>query len=227
MATAYDEDYYERRGWPNYEYSPYWASLARKILDILPFVPQNMCDVGCAKGYLVHEFRKMGIEAYGVDISDYALSRAFESTRPFLMKTDLTKDDLPFANESFDLVTCLALIEHLPSLDHVLAELKRVLKVSGVILVTTPNPKYWDLEHDTDPTHISINDRRFWKEVFNSYGFDLKDAARLSRGRILKRFPFSRVTRRIAFLLSRLNTADKGWGAGIYGFLATKKEAYR
>ena len=35
----------------------------------------KVLDVGCAKGYLVYDFHQAGIDAYGVDISKYALSK--------------------------------------------------------------------------------------------------------------------------------------------------------
>jgi len=223
MAAVYDEDYFERRGWPNYEYSQYWPNLVRKMVDMLPFPPKRVCDIGCAKGYVVHEFRKMGIEAYGVDISDYAISRSFEATRPFLRKADLNKDKLPFDDESFDLLTCMAVIEHLIDVDHALGEFNRVLRAGGIMVVTTPNPGEWDFDTDTDPTHTNIHDQSFWKEKFGSHGFILGEAVPLSRGRILRHFPSQKTLRRTAFRMRRWGDPNKGWGTGVYGFLVTKR----
>jgi len=227
MSEIYGEEYYERRGGPNYEYSSYWRNMSRLIIDILGSSPKRMCDIGCAKGYLVYEFRQMGVEAYGVDVSGYALSKAFESTKSFLRKVDLNSEGLPFPDAYFDLLTCLALVEHLTNLSHALREFNRVLKIGGKILVTTPDPRTWDFARDTDPTHVNIHDRCFWKKAFNAHGFAFRDAVPLSRGRFLRRFPCQRTLRRIAYRIRTWNNPNKGWGLGIYGFLATKKSSVK
>jgi hypothetical protein len=55
---------------------------ARRIAAI-PGV-RSVLDVGCAKGFLVRELRAVGVEAWGIDVSGYAISRADEDTRPWL-----------------------------------------------------------------------------------------------------------------------------------------------
>jgi SAM-dependent methyltransferase len=59
-------------------------------------------------------------------------------SRPGWVAADLISD-LPFRNESFDLVLMLEVIEHLPDIPHSLREIARVLKPGGIAIVTTPN----------------------------------------------------------------------------------------
>jgi SAM-dependent methyltransferase len=59
-------------------------------------------------------------------------------SRPGWVAADLIHD-LPFRNESFDLVLMLEVIEHLPDIPHTLREIARVLKPGGTAIVTTPN----------------------------------------------------------------------------------------
>lgn len=68
--------------------------------------------------------------------ADYARSAANQRQNVQFLPADATR--LPFADESFDLVTMFDLLEHVPS-DHVaVAEAKRVLRPGGCLLVSTP-----------------------------------------------------------------------------------------
>jgi len=98
------------------------------------FNPKRVLDVGCAKGFLVYTFREMGIEAFGVDISGYAISCAPMDVQPYLYKVDLDKDSLPFEDDYFDFITFLGTIEYLRNHGHAIHEIKRVL-VGGVFVV--------------------------------------------------------------------------------------------
>ena len=57
---------------------------------------QSVLDIGCAKGYLVKAMRWLGREAWGCDISDYALEKADPEVKQFLSKT-LPKEYFHFA----------------------------------------------------------------------------------------------------------------------------------
>ena len=62
-----------------------WALVAKDIINYYKLKKNSkVLDVGCAKGFLVKEFRKKDIEAYGIDISTYALRHADESIKKFI-----------------------------------------------------------------------------------------------------------------------------------------------
>jgi len=60
-----------------------------------------------------------------------------------VFKVDLEKDTLPFVNNYFDLVTAIEVIEHLRTVDNLFAEVFRVLKPSGLFVLSTPNLGSW------------------------------------------------------------------------------------
>jgi predicted TPR repeat methyltransferase len=74
---AYYEDGIKNKisGYENYHWIPTRSfSEAIEIIDRFEF---NSCvDYGCAKGFLVHALRQLGKDAYGEDISDYAIENA-------------------------------------------------------------------------------------------------------------------------------------------------------
>jgi len=100
----------------------------------------SMLDVGCSMGYLLEAGRRLGLEACGVDISRYAVehcrSLGFEAREGVL-------DRLPFEDERFSVVVMKHVLEHTPSPLTALAEVRRVLKPGGVVLVAVPDLSYW------------------------------------------------------------------------------------
>lgn len=95
-------------------------------------------DVGCATGFVVEALRELGIEASGVDVSQYAVEQAAQGARGHLAYGDLTRR-LHAPDGHYDLVTALETLEHLPptAVDHALAELRRVTR--GYVVATIPS----------------------------------------------------------------------------------------
>ena len=69
-------EFYQENGGGNYtdkkNWMPFFEILADKIIDI--FNPKFVLDAGCACGYLVEALRDRGVEAFGIDISEYAIT---------------------------------------------------------------------------------------------------------------------------------------------------------
>jgi len=75
------------------------------------FKPKKVPDVGCGLGLMVKYLRMLGVEAYGVDASNYALTRADSEVRGYLKKGRIGK--IPFSDKSFDLVVTYDVLEHI------------------------------------------------------------------------------------------------------------------
>ena len=130
------------------------------------FNPKRVLDVGCAKGYMVKAFREQGMEAWGVDVSEYALSASPEDIRKHLYRVDLNKDSLPFSDEYFDCVTLLGTIECLDNYDKVISEIRRVMQPGGSVYLRTA--------YKTDPGDTirkNVHSRGYWLKEFRRYGF--------------------------------------------------------
>lgn len=122
---------YHREPSPDWEFYPtYLAKLAfvRAYLSALP-ADTRVLDAGCGEGVLVEEFSgRLAIE--GLDPN-------YSST--FVTRGSLT--ELPYDAATFDRATCLDVLEHLTFEEQplALAELFRVLKPGGELLVSIPN----------------------------------------------------------------------------------------
>lgn len=169
-ADFYDEAYYDGgKGYTKYDYSGQYDEWAGKIIKY--YHPRAVLDVGCAKGFLVKALRDRGVEAFGVDISTYAIANALESVKPFLVKQDITDtrfEYLPFY-KSMDLCVSFDTFEHIPE-DKLLAakEFMRSVSPRWFIRVATKNTPNW--QHDE--SHITIHSLGWWKEWWPEADFE-------------------------------------------------------
>jgi 2-polyprenyl-6-hydroxyphenyl methylase / 3-demethylubiquinone-9 3-methyltransferase len=115
-----------------------------RVLAQLKIEPQSKraLDVGCGGGVLAEEFAAMGFTVTGLDPSDQSLEAARAHAAQSGLNIDYRLgygDKLPFENESFEVVYCCDVLEHIQNWDAVIGEVARVLKRSGVYLYDTIN----------------------------------------------------------------------------------------
>ncbi len=134
-----------------------------------PLENQNpkILEVGCAMGYIVRRLRAEGIDAWGLDISQYAIDHAPEEVKPYLQRGTSAK--LPWADDEFDYVVSFATLEHLEGIDlfATIGELQRVGK-RGLITVGFAD----DEDFDEDPTHVTKQPPGWWATQFGE-GFEV------------------------------------------------------
>lgn len=140
------------------------------------FRPRKVLDVGCAKGFLVLAFANLGVEAYGIDVSPYALDQAPQSIRGGLMEIDLNKQKLPFDKGTFGLITALGILEYISDLENALAEIRRVIRDDGVLFVRTYYPrsgaKNWVQPLFENVKEFRLRDEGAWIDELESHGFE-------------------------------------------------------
>jgi len=97
----------------------------------------SLLDVGCAKGFMLHDLEELipGILVAGVDVSDYAIEHAMEDIQSKLQVADAR--DLPFADNSFDVVIAINSIHNLErdGCAKALREIERVSRKGAFITV--------------------------------------------------------------------------------------------
>ena len=110
---AHVSNYTRVGGYARHAGSIDWAEAA----DRLRVEPGDyVLDAGCAYGHLVAELRKRGVEAYGLDVSEFAVGQAEPEIREYLIVGDVA-DGVPgipdrHPNKKWDLIVSLDLLEH-------------------------------------------------------------------------------------------------------------------
>ena len=98
--------------------------------------PCEHLDIGAGHGELISLMRaKFNIHSTACDYTDKLMELADVSVKI----ADLSVENLPFPDHSFDLVTCTEVVEHLEHYRSTLREINRVLKPGGTLVLTTPN----------------------------------------------------------------------------------------
>jgi 2-polyprenyl-3-methyl-5-hydroxy-6-metoxy-1,4-benzoquinol methylase len=141
-----------------------WGSKVSN-LNLLNGQGKTALDVGCAYGYAVNILSSLGYDAYGVDISKYGIKKAKELYPADFLVCDVQKG-LPFSKDSFDLITCFEVIEHLSSPLQAIRNMFTLCK--GVMICTTPNriveKPIKKVVRDFDETHVSVKTEDEWRK---------------------------------------------------------------
>jgi ubiquinone/menaquinone biosynthesis C-methylase UbiE len=114
------------------------------IYRMLPFLnPESqVLEVGCGAGLLCLELAQQSKIVIGTDISFFVLDFA-NKVKEYIKCENVSfqhgdAENLAFSDETFDLVICSEVLEHLLAPEKALAEIRRVVKASGRVILTTP-----------------------------------------------------------------------------------------
>lgn len=163
-------------GYGGYKYdAKFWTETVKRIARFYNLIGnESVLDVGCAKGFLMHDFKVIfpDIKLAGVDISQYAIEQAMEDMRPFIKQGSANL--LPFPDHFFDLVISINTVDHLPleECKKAVQEIQRVAKNFSYIVVNAWNSdeerkkqEKWNL---TAQTCLHTDQ---WKDLFQSAGY--------------------------------------------------------
>jgi glycosyltransferase involved in cell wall biosynthesis len=163
LAGEYDADYYASHlGAPYRRGDGVWEDFFAGIADaiVAGTAPRTVLDAGCGIGFLVAELRKRDVDAYGIDISEYAISQVPDELRPFVRIGSVTEE----LDRDCDLIVCIEVLEHLPgdlaerAIDNLTRHTSRILFSSSPTDVA-------------EPTHYGVRPPEEWIELFARRGF--------------------------------------------------------
>ena len=182
-GVLYDADYYHQHCGPvpytsdSDVFKDLYARTADEILRSL--APRRVFDAGCALGFLVAALWDRSIEAYGRDISPFAISQVRPDIRAYCSVGSIT-ERLP---GHFDLVVCVEVLEHMAEGDAVAAI--RVMTDATPAVLFSSTPADFD-----EPTHVNVHPTIYWLRHFAAHGFapdPLYDASFISPQAMLLR----------------------------------------
>src|ERR1035438_1218432 len=162
-ADAYDAEYYRTGCGPKpYEHNDYWVNFFGSVADalILYLRPQTVLDAGCALGFLVEAFRERDVQAWGIDISQFAIQNVREDMRPYCRVGSLTQP----MDGHYDLIACIEVLEHLTPEEASRAIANMTAASDTILFSSTPSDF-------SEPTHINVHPPIDWLQQFAAAGF--------------------------------------------------------
>ena len=152
-------------GYTNYRWMP-TRSIPEACEIKKYFNFKNCVDIGCAKGFLVHALRLIGCDAWGEDISEYAINNGHPKAKPYLSAPN---------NKKYDLLICKDVLEHIS--EELLPEFLNYLLDKGekffFVIPLGDNDSFRIREYEVDITHVTKKDEEWWLELFDKLGFKL------------------------------------------------------
>lgn len=164
------------QGYGGYTYqSKYTAPVVKRMKGFYGLTNKSrVLDVGSGKGFLLHELRQQikGITVAGIEISEYGVQNTIDDVKPFAIVGNAK--NLPYADNTFDLVLAINTIHNLPLEECLMAlkEIERVSRKDKYIIIDA-----WNTEEERQSmakwvlTGVTYFSTTGWKELFKLAGY--------------------------------------------------------
>jgi 2-polyprenyl-3-methyl-5-hydroxy-6-metoxy-1,4-benzoquinol methylase len=175
-SLEYEEGYFSGRDYVGNE-----SFVKRNVAEVIKWASRvsgenysagkgkRALDVGCAYGYAAQVLTGFGYDTCGVDVSRWGIQDAKANSGGNVLVCD-AQTSLPFTAESFDLVTCFDVLEHLKFPEKALQNMLECCR--GSLVCTTPNRRVEKparrLMRDFDETHINVKSPVEWGKSLKS-----------------------------------------------------------
>lgn len=178
IARQFGKEFFDgerRQGYGGFRYDGRWKPVVKRLADYYGLTDQDsILDVGCAKGFTLHDFREHlpGTRVAGIDISSYAISCAMESVKPYVFVANASH--IPFPDRSFDLVFSINTVHNLGEslCRRALREIERVSRKHKFVVVDSyRNPEEKERMEQWNLTARTYFDTQTWKRFFKEAGY--------------------------------------------------------
>ena len=128
----------------------------------------KILEMGCGRGEFLNEFTKLGMNGFGIDLSNFAKDYCDNAE---IKVVDISKDPVPYPDNSFDIVFSKSFIEHFYYPEEIFKEAYRVLKPSGIMINLTPEWNYIYKSFYDDYTHRTPFTKKSLEDIHHIAGF--------------------------------------------------------
>lgn len=148
----------------------------RCISEYYSKIPDDIIDLGTADGLMLKIIKNRfpNASCIGIEYS-WELAGINTDSRITIVNSDV--NFLPVRDKSFDIAIATAIIEHIPNPKRMLEEAKRVLRLNGLIIVTSPDP-FWEkvatiVGHLPDEQHCNVMNLKELSFLICEVGFEI------------------------------------------------------
>jgi hypothetical protein len=151
-----------------YERNDHWLGFFDGVAEgiVRDLQPSTVLDAGCAMGFLVEQLRKRGVEAWGVDVSEYAVAQVEDPVAAYCEVASLTRP----LERRYDLIVCVEVLEHIPAKESDLV-ISNLCAATDRLLLSTSPADY------REASHVNVQPPEAWSAALAREGF-LRDLDR-------------------------------------------------
>lgn len=179
LSVVYDDS--------SHPYTDYPAQLCAYLFQLFELDKgMKMLEPGCGRGEFLNNFKKLGLNVTGVDISPEAIN--YKDGLDVKI-CDVENEKLPFEDNYFDVIFSKSFIEHLYHPERYLEEAFRILKPGGQLITLVPD---WEANHKIyfdDFTHRSPFTNVALIDAYKMYGFSKVNVFKFRQLPIVWKYP--------------------------------------
>jgi len=177
-SRFYDRDYYiGKKGGHRVSYiESFFGSIYHNLIDfiraffiVLQLRPKKCLDIGCGLGRLIKWLRFFGVEAYGIDFSNYARLIADPKVKPYIKLGDAS--NISFPDDYFDLVLSFDFLNHVEQ-SNLKKTIQESIRVSNKYIyhkIYTRENLWIKLTHSKDISNVSFFTKKYWDNIFSNF----------------------------------------------------------
>jgi len=179
IARKFGKEFFDgdrKNGYGGFKYDPrFWSPVVPSFQKHFSLNSKSsVLDVGCAKGFMIYDLSRLipGITVKGIDISEYAVENALTEVQENVEVADAK--DLPFDDNSFDVVISINTVHNLEinECGKALQEIERVSRGKSFITVDAyRNEEEKERMFAWNLTGRTIMSTRDWKIFFDKVGY--------------------------------------------------------
>lgn len=191
----------------NTPYTKYPKKLAKYLFDSFDMKDKNsILEIGCGRGEMLSNFKELGLEVKGIDLSPEAPS--FQKDIEIKVG-NVEENILPYPDNSFDIVYSKSVLEHLNYPERYMKEAYRTLKPNGIIITLVPDWEscykiyFDDYTHRTPFTKIGLED------ILKIYSFNDVNVYKFRQLPLLWKYPVLNILSKIISPFVPIRTKNK------------------
>jgi SAM-dependent methyltransferase len=160
--AIFDAYYFAHGCGEPYQRSPAWLALFNAIAERIAqdIQPASVLDAGCAIGLLVEGLRQRGVEAWGIDISEYAIQNVSAEMRPYCRVASVAEA----LDRDYGLIVSIEVLEHMHPQEAQAAIANFCQHSADILFSSTP----FDYK---EASHFNVQPPEAWAELFARHGF--------------------------------------------------------
>lgn len=178
LARKFGKEFFDgtrNQGYGGYRYDGRWVPIVKRMIEHYSLPPNaRVLDVGCGKGFMLHDFKAALSKGRfaGIDISEYAIANAMDDVKEYVEVADCR--ELPYDDHVFDLVVSINTIHDVPyeECKTSLKEIERVGRKHKFIVVDAyRNEEEKERIFKWNLTAETILHTKDWEKLFAEAGY--------------------------------------------------------